>query len=203
MKYGNVTALSFLFGLLLISSVSFADTVNKTCITNKSLQVNDTYTIDVGGNATSLSISKTIFCPLGCENNECGGTNIANESTSVWLTYAAGVTFMIIGIIMGAPYQKLSGQEKERPELTVTAVRYLFFFAGLYIIYNSFAMASGMGRTYGMVTGVQGAMDTNTIVIMITIGLFLFMFALDFLAMVINWTSHSADEAKWGARVPG
>lgn len=186
----------FAFGILLL--VATVQATNTTCISNNSVQMNTTYYVDISGNVTAINLTKEVYCEYGCTNGQCQGSNLGNESTSVWLTYAAGVTFMLIGIVLGAPYQKLSGQEK--PELTVTAVRYLFFFAGLFIIYNAFAMGSGMGRIYGMASGIQGAMDTNTIVILITIVLFLFMFAIDFLAMVFNWTSHSAEEKKWGQR---
>lgn len=78
MKFGLI--LSFLLVSMLLVTPVFALTI-KDCLNSSILQVNMTTTIWVNSNETNISTTEEVYCPYGCDNDECKLGTVLNTIT--------------------------------------------------------------------------------------------------------------------------
>jgi hypothetical protein len=141
-------------------------------------------------------------CPFGCNSatGTCNGTNDVGSENAMWLTYATGSIFLVLGTILGIPYGKLSGEEKLKGFDTTIVVKYLFFFVGLMLMYLSFGMASRNVSIYGGEANILGGVNTSLLVIMITFVLFIAIFVIEFFFYTLRSVFTIRKERKWEER---
>lgn len=151
------------------------------------------YCIDSDTMVSNETIQGTLVttmqdCPYGCVNNECSGTNISADTTSIYLTAGAGVVMLVLGVVLGLP---IGRQEKEMSKgfNTTIVVKYIFFFLGMFLMYMSMGMTRRLGTVYGSDANITDATDTVTMVMLWISILFLFIFVIEFIAGVIKKVS--------------
>ena len=184
--------------LLLLPGV-FA--VNQTCINDYTLQINSTHWVG----STEINITSIRNCPLNCTNNECAGSSVEADMSAVWITYATGVVLLVLGTILGIPFGRMTGENKDvrKGFNTTMVVKYIFFFVGLFLVYLSLGMARRTGMVYGADSGVSSGSDTSIMVIMITIMLFLLVFIVEFIFGLLKRMMETAKvkkDNKWRGR---
>lgn len=190
--------------LLLFSPIALA--VNKSCISDNILQVNNTYYVtNSSGLTQQIDLTKEIYCPYNCTNNDCAGSNISSDMNSVWLVYGTGVVLLVLGTILGLPFGRISGENTDTKKgfNTTMVVKYIFFFVGLFLVYLSLGMARRTGMVYGSEAGISSGNDTAVMVMMITILLFLFVFVIEFIFGLLKSMMESRKlkkENKWKER---
>lgn len=181
----------FFVTVLLLSVTVFSDDIMKTCTSDNILQVNTTYyvtNLTDGRAIATLGTTKNIYCIYNCTNNDCAGSSVSSDMSSVWLVYGTGVILLVLGTILGLPFGRISGENTDVKKgfNTTMVVKYIFFFVGLFLVYLSLGMARRVGMVYGGETAVSSATDTAIIVMMITIILFLFVFVVEFIFSILK-----------------
>lgn len=170
--------------ILLLLLVPTALAVNQTCINDYTLQINSTHWVG----STEINITSIRNCPYNCTNNECAGSSVEADMSSVWLIYGTGCVLLILGTILGIPFGRIAGTNKDTEKTfnTSMVVKYIFFFVGLFLVYLSLGMARRVGQVYGADTSISNASDTAVMVMMITIILFLLVFIVEFVFSIIK-----------------
>ena len=197
----RLSTYSLLF-ILILSPIALGD-VSKSCISDNVLQVNNTYYItNSSGLTQQIDLTKEIYCPYNCTNNECAGSNMDSDMNSVWMVYGTGVVLLVLGTILGLPFGRMSGENNDTKKgfNTTIVVKYMFFFIGLFLVYLSLGMARRSGSIYGSDAGISSANDTAVMVMMITIILFLFIFVTEFIFGLLKSMMESAKlkkEKQW------
>jgi hypothetical protein len=186
--------------LLLLSSISIATPINN-CTDYQTL--NKSYYFSEDGTVTEGWY--LIHCNYNCTNSDCAGSNVSTDMSSVWLVYGTGVVLLVLGTILGIPFGRISGENKDVKKgfNTTMVVKYIFFFVGLFLVYLSLGMAKRVGTVYGSEGKISDATDTAVMVMMITIILFLIVFVIEFIFGVLKSMIESAKfkkEDEWRGR---
>lgn len=192
---------TFLFLLFIPSVIA----VNQSCITYNTLEVNTTNYITTSTGTEQVDLTSHIYCPYNCSNNACIGSNLSSDMGSIWIVYGTGVIFLVLGTVLGIPFGRITGENKDVKKgfNTTMVVKYMFFFVGLFLVYLSLGMVRRTGMVYGSDTGVSSANDTAVMVMMITIILFLFVFIVEFIFGLLKSMMESAKlkkENEWKER---
>ena len=194
-KYMRNVAFAALIFLFLLSPISLALSTQK-CLDANSLNV--TTVINSGG--SDVVISETKNCTYGCSNGQCGGTNISGDTSSVWLIYGTGTVLLVLGVLLGIP---IGNQQKEiKKSFNFSVVfKYIFFFVGLFLVYLSMGMMRRMNTLYGSDANMTSGMEGSINVIVWTMGIFIFIFVVEFIYNLIKYVSEiriDEKKKKWG-----
>ena len=184
-----------LFGLifLLVPSLVSAQSISGiSCYDNITVLKNFTLS---GTSNQSIYYYQT--CQFGCDNTtgDCSGIDSSSSINAMWITYATGALFLVLGTVLGIPYgNKTKGFD------TTIVVKYSFFFIGLFLMYLSLSMSYRNTQIYGGESNILGGVNTSIMVIMITLLLFLFIFFVELFFGTIKtmWESRKAE--KWQER---
>jgi hypothetical protein len=196
----KVILLLSIFSLfLLIPNVYSQDISSNTCYNNVTSFTNMT----IGG-SSSNTFSYYTNCPSGCNNatGTCNGTNGSASINGMWLTFAIGSLFLVLGTVLGIPYGKMTGEEEIRGAKggfdTTIVIKYIFFFVGLFFIYLSLSMAYNNVNLYGGEQNTLGGINTTLLVMIIVTVLFLFVFVIEILFWALKKSFTLKEEKKWG-----
>src|SRR3990167_3013892 len=72
--------------------------VNTVCLTNQTLQINESIYVNVNGNLTSINLTEELFCPLGC-SEDSGACSDYNTFSIVTIGLSA-IAFMFAFIAL-------------------------------------------------------------------------------------------------------
>jgi sterol desaturase/sphingolipid hydroxylase (fatty acid hydroxylase superfamily) len=145
----------------------------------------------------------TVSCPFGCrpDTGGCFGTDASGSINAMWITFAVGSLFLVLGTMLGIPYGKLTGEEDMKPGFDTTIViKYIFFFVGLFLMYLSLGMAYNNVNIYGGESHTLGGVNTTVLVIMITLILFVVVLFIETLFYILKRSFTLKEKEKWGER---
>lgn len=171
--------LPLVLGILIFSNMVIAGNPIQNCTDLNTLNKSYYFVID----GVKTEGWELIHCPYNCTNSDCAGTSVNSDMNSVWLVYGTGVVLLVLGTILGIPFGRIAGENRDVKKgfNTTMVVKYIFFFVGLFLVYLSLGMARRTGMVYGSDMGVSSGNDTAVMVMMITIILFLFVFVVEFI----------------------
>jgi hypothetical protein len=201
-EYMDKKNIGLIILILLMVLPKIASAVNTTCIDDNTLQVNTSYT-GTGASDFTINISNEIYCPFGCSNNQCEGSSIQSSMGSIWMVYGTGTIMLVLAVILGLPFGKFAekdDKEMKKPFNTTIVVKYLFFFIGLFLEVLALGMMKRASDVYGSETNITGGLNTAMMVIIITLGLFVFIFVLEFLFGIIKNMMETKKLEDWGER---
>jgi len=115
------------------------------------------------------------------------------------MVYGIGTVLLVLGTMMGMPFGKFEGKEKISGFDTTLVVKYMFFFVGFFFLYLSLGMTVRLSSVYSGESNITGAVNTATMVVMITMMLFLFIFVVELLFTVLKWWDFRKQK-KWENR---
>ena len=205
LRLGEQTMREYLFLVFMFSFILLSTTLISA------VDISSNYCYDENTSATNFILSGSLNntfnyytnCPFGCNNDTglCNGTNDSSSNNAMWITYATGSIFLILGTILGIPYGKLTGEEKIKTGFDTTIIiKYMFFFVGLFLMYLSLSMASRNVNIYGGESNILGGINTSVLVIMVTMVLFLFIFIIEILFYFLKNMFTKKQEKTWGER---
>ena len=139
MKFGYI-----LITLLVLSVPLLAANVVTTCITNKTLQTNETYILNINGNLTTLNLTNEMDCPLGCSISSGACADSGDFSI---LTIGVAVIALFFGF--------MSTQIRENRELQMM----LFLISMLLLIVDISIMAQIAA------TNIKNILDTTQLLL--------------------------------------
>lgn len=190
-----------LLSLLVLPISAQALIVKEECLNSTHIEESYNFTLTENGASTDYVFYQLLECTNGCSNNKCNTTESSVDMNSVWLVFAIGISLLVMGTLLGMPFGKLSGKEVVGKWFdTQMAVRYLFFFVGIFFLYLSLTMARRIGADYGGIGDVTSATDTATMVTLITIVLFLFLFIVETLFYIVKRIGDANLKKKYGER---
>jgi len=106
-----------------------------------------------------------------------------------------------LGTALGIPYGKFSEKEEIMSGFDTTiVVRYMFFFIGFFLIYLSLGMSRRIDSMYGGGANITKATGTSTMVVMITMVLFLIILVVETLFTILKYLGETRLDNKYGAR---
>lgn len=190
-----------IIALLLIYAAAPAQAimVNETCLDANTLFVSFEYNLDVDGENTIYKWNQTHECTNECSDNKCNVMDAGVDMSAMWITFVAGLIFLVIGTIMGVPFGKIVGKEEITAGWDTTMmVRYIFFFIGFYLVYLSFGMSRRVSAVYGGDENITDAAGTATMVMRITMTLFLIMMFVETLFYILKYYQNVEYVKKWG-----
>jgi len=188
--------------LLIYSAVPVeAILVNETCLNSSHLYVSFEYILDVDGTSTTYKFNQTHECTNNCTDNRCDAMDASVDMSSMWVTFGAGLMFLVLGTALGVPFGKMVGKEDIRSGWDTTMMgRYIFFFIGFYLVYLSFGMSRRVSAIYGGDENITSAASTATMVMRITMSLFLIMMFVETVFYVLQYYQQSSYNRKWKMR---
>lgn len=179
--------IALIVALMVVPVAAQAILVNETCLDNVSIRIHYNYTECVADACTSQNFTQIQECSNNCTNDRCIGIDKEGDVAGMWITYATGSLFLILGTALGIPYGKFVKKEDMTFDWDTTMViRYVFFFIGFYLMYLSLGMATRISSFYSGDTNIVGALSTSTTVITLTMLVFLFIFVLETLFFIIR-----------------
>jgi len=187
--------------LLLMPTAAQGIMVNETCLNQSHLLVTFEYSLDVDDTVTVYKYSQIHECTNNCTDNKCDAMDASVDMNAMWITFGAGLLFLVLGAAMGIPFGKIVGKEEITAGWDTTImVRYIFFFIGFYLVYLSFGMARRVSAIYGGDENITGAASTATMVMRLTMTLFLLVMFVETLFYIIKYYQESSYSKKWGER---
>jgi len=186
--------------VLTIGSPVQAVFVKESCLNATHLELTYEYQLITDGASSLLNYTQIHHCTNNCTLDKCLGMFDEGDITSVWVIAAIGGILLILGTWLGIPRADI-------PETTRTGLissrdvaKYLFFFAGFYLMFLSLGTASRMGSMYGSDANVTRAMNTAVMVINWILYMFLFIFVLEFAASILKWMDNLRKSEMSGRR---
>jgi len=191
--------------LLLVTAVG-ADYVNdagvfiaESCLNATHIQRSYEYNTSVGAEPTLYNYTQVSQCTNNCTDNKCNAMEPRVDINAMWVTFGAGLSFLLIGMALGMPFGKFVGKEEITAGWDTTImVRYIFFFIGFYLVYLSFGMSRRVSAIYGGDANITDAASTATMVMRITMTLFLIVMMVETVFYILKYYQESSYSKKWG-----
>lgn len=192
--------MSYLMALAVLLPLVSAVTVRESCynVTHK-LETFE-YVLTEDGTATTFNYTQLHKCETNCSSGECTGTYEEGDRMSMWMVYGVGMVLLIIGTFMGKLFNRVfSGESSPLKLLSIeNGIKFVFFFAGLFLINLAMGMGRGIVTEYGGSTTVMQGMFTVNAIISWTMYIFLFVFLLELFFSVMASIKLRQEKEKWG-----
>ena len=192
--------LGYLLIFLMTVNIVAAVRAKEVCLNTTHQLITFDFELTEDGTATGYNYTQVHRCERNCTNGQCESTYSEGDVSMMWMVYGTGVTLLILGTFMGNLFQRLFRGHEQLVEgfSTQSIVKFIFFFAGLYLINMGMGMASGISSEYGGSTLVSGGMISVINVMSWSLFIFLFVFIVEFLYSLLKSWRVTQEKKKWG-----